>query len=159
MPLESHYPANGWVEQSAEAIWHSQLQALLQLEQALSPEQRRAVAACGITNQRETTVLWRRGGGEPLAPAIVWQDGRTAAVCEEWKRAGLEPLLRARTGLLVDPYFSASKIAWLLREVPAVAAAAADGQLCFGTVDSWLLQKLSAGGAMPPSAAMPAARC
>ncbi|MCP9824473.1 glycerol kinase GlpK [Synechococcus sp. EJ6-Ellesmere] len=145
-PLESRYPADGWVEQSAGAIWLSQLQALRELEQALSPEQRRAVAACGIANQRETTVLWRRGSGEPLAPVIVWQDGRTAALCAEWKQAGLEPLIRARTGLLVDPYFSASKIVWLLREIPAAAAAAAAGQLCFGTVDSWLLQNLSASG-------------
>ncbi|MCT0218994.1 glycerol kinase GlpK [Synechococcus sp. CS-1329] len=142
--LESRYPADGWVEQSAEAIWLSQLEALRLLEEALSPEQRRAVVACGIANQRETTVLWRRDSGEPLAPAIVWQDGRTAALCAEWKLAGLEPLIRARTGLLVDPYFSASKIVWLLREQPAVAAAAAAGQLCFGTVDSWLLHNLSA---------------
>ncbi len=144
-PLACHYPADGWVEQQPEAIWQSQLQALAQLEQALSPDQRRAVAACGIANQRETTVLWRRGSAEPLGPAIVWQDGRTAPICAGWKRAGLEPGIRARTGLLVDPYFSASKIVWLLREVPAAADAAADGSLCFGTVDSWLLQRLTAG--------------
>jgi len=133
------------VEQDAEAIWKSQLQALRQLEQALSPEQHRAVAACGIANQRETTVLWRRDSGEALGPAIVWQDGRTAALCAEWKRTGLEAGIRERTGLVVDPYFSASKVVWLLQEIPAAAAAAADGSLCFGTVDSWLLQRLSSG--------------
>lgn len=141
-PLECHYPADGWVEQHPEAIWQSQLAALQQLEQSISPEQRRAVAACGIANQRETTVLWRRGTEEPLAPAIVWQDGRTAALCAAWKQEGLEATIRQRTGLLVDPYFSASKIVWLLRELPAAAAAAAAGELCFGTVDSWLLWRL-----------------
>ena len=142
-PLDSRYPADGWVEQEAEAIWKSQIQALRQLEQALSPEQRRAVAACGIANQRETTVLWRRGSCEALGPAIVWQDGRTAALCAEWKRTGLEAGIRERTGLVVDPYFSASKVVWLLQEIPAAAAAAADGSLCFGTVDSWLLHRLT----------------
>ncbi len=141
-PLECHYPADGWVEQDPEAIWQSQLEALQRLERAITEEQRRAVAACGIANQRETTVLWSRSGGEPLAPAIVWQDGRTAALCAEWKRQGLESSLRQRTGLLVDPYFSASKIVWSLRERPAVATAAAAGELCFGTVDSWLLWRL-----------------
>jgi glycerol kinase len=141
-PLECHYPADGWVEQDPEAIWRSQLEALRQLEHAISEEQRRAVAACGIANQRETTVLWSRASGEPLAPAIVWQDGRTAALCAEWKQQGLEATLRQRTGLLVDPYFSASKIVWSLRERPAVAAAAAAGELRFGTVDSWLLWRL-----------------
>ncbi len=144
-PLEATYPADGWVEQRPEAIWRSQLEAMRALEDALTPEQRRAVAACGITNQRETTVLWRRGSGEPLGPAIVWQDGRTAPICARWKREGLEPMIRRRTGLLVDPYFSASKIAWLLREQEATAAAVA-GELRFGTVDSWLLWRLSGGG-------------
>ena len=144
-PLESHYPDDGWVEQDAEAIWQSQLRALAELEQAISPEQRRAVAACGIANQRETTVLWQRGSGAALVPAIVWQDGRTAPICADWKRAGLETRIRLGTGLMVDPYFSASKVVWLLRELPAAAAAAAAGSLCFGTVDSWLLQRLTAG--------------
>lgn len=143
-PLASRYPADGWVEQDGAAIWQSQLQAMADLERALSPEQRRAVAACGIANQRETTLLWRRAGGEPIGPAIVWQDGRTAAICAQWKRQGLEPLLRQRTGLLADPYFSASKIVWQLREHGAAAAAAA-GDLAFGTVDSWLLWQLSGG--------------
>ncbi len=142
--LANHYPADGWVEQDGMAIWHSQREAMAALERAISPEQRRAVAACGIANQRETTLLWRRSGGEPIGPAIVWQDGRTAPICAQWKRQGLEPLLRQRTGLLADPYFSASKIVWQLREHGAAAAAAA-GELAFGTVDSWLLWQLTAG--------------
>jgi glycerol kinase len=136
-PLACRYPADGWVEQDPEAIWQRQL------EDAITPEQRRAVVACGIANQRETTVLWHRASGEPLAPAIVWQDGRTASLCDAWKREGLEATIRQRTGLLVDPYFSASKIVWLLQQVPAAAAAAAAGELRFGTVDSWLLWRLS----------------
>ncbi len=143
-PLQNSYPADGWVEQHPEAIWQSQLAAMAALEQALTPEQRRAVAACGIANQRETTVLWQRHESTPLGPAIVWQDGRTAPLCQAWKRQGLEPLIRARTGLLADPYFSASKILWLLEHHQASARARA-GELAFGTVDSWLLWKLSGG--------------
>jgi glycerol kinase len=142
--LEAQYPADGWVEQHPGAIWSSQLQAMRSLEQALTPEQRRAVAACGITNQRETTVLWRRDSSESIGPAIVWQDGRTAPLCAAWKEQGLEALIRERTGLLADPYFSASKLLWLLQEYDAMAAALA-GELCFGTVDSWLLWQLTAG--------------
>jgi len=144
-PLSCRHPADGWVEQDGEEIWASQLAALQALEQAISPEQRRAVAACGIANQRETTLLWHRRSGALLGPAIVWQDGRTAGLCADWKRNGLEPLVRGRTGLLLDPYFSASKIVWLLREQPQAAAAAAAGELCFGTVNSWLLWRLTGG--------------
>ncbi len=144
-PLRCRHPADGWVEQDGEEIWASQLEALAALERAITPEQRRAVAACGIANQRETTLLWHRRSGALLGPAIVWQDGRTAGLCAAWKRAGLEPLIRGRTGLLVDPYFSASKIVWLLREQPGAAAAAAAGEACFGTVDSWLLWHLTGG--------------
>ena len=143
-PLQARYPADGWVEQDPAAIWQSQLQAMAALEAAISPEQRRAVAACGITNQRETTLLWRRADGTPQGPAIVWQDGRTAALCAAWKARGLEPLIRNRTGLLADPYFSASKLLWLLRDGDHQAAAAS-GRLAFGTVDSWLLWQLSLG--------------
>ena len=143
-PLASTCPADGWVEQDPRAIWSSQLAAMAALEQALSPEQRRAVAACGIANQRETTVLWRRSDGHPLGPAIVWQDSRTAPLCQQWKRQDLEPLLRQRTGLLADPYFSASKIVWLLEQHQAGGLARA-GALAFGTVDSWLLWQLSGG--------------
>ena len=144
-PLAIHYPADGWVEQDPEAIWQSQLQAMAALERALSPEQRRAVACCGITNQRETTVLWQRSDGTPCGPALVWQDGRTAALCQQWKQQGLEAEWRQRTGLLLDPYFSASKIRWLMLHEAAANAAAARHDLCFGTVESWLLWHLSGG--------------
>lgn len=143
-PLRNSYPADGWVEQDPAAIWQSQLAAMAALEQALTPEQRRAVAACGIANQRETTVLWRRADGAPVGPAIVWQDGRTMALCQRWKQQGLEPLIRGRTGLLADPYFSASKVVWLLEQHQA-GAQARSGALAFGTVDSWLLWQLSGG--------------
>ena len=144
-PLEIHYPADGWVEQSPMAIWESQRLAMSRLEQAISPEQRQAVVSCGITNQRETTTLWKRSDGSPCGPALVWQDGRTADLCEKWKASGLESSWRAQTGLMLDPYFSASKIRWLLDHESAASSAAAQGDLCFGTVDSWLLWQLSGG--------------
>ena len=141
--LAIRYPHDGWVEQDPLAIWESQRQAMAQLEAELTPEQRNAVACCGITNQRETTVLWRRSDGEPCGPALVWQDGRTAGLCQSWKQQGLEHEWRHRTGLLLDPYFSASKIQWLLSNEAAAKAAADRGDLCFGTVESWLLWQLS----------------
>ena len=144
-PLEIHYPADGWVEQSPMAIWESQRLAMSRLEQAISPEQRQAVISCGITNQRETTTLWKRSDGSPCGPALVWQDGRTADLCEQWKASGLETSWRAKTGLMLDPYFSASKIRWLLDHETAASSAAAQGDLCFGTVESWLLWQLSGG--------------
>ena len=142
-PLAIRYPHDGWVEQDPLAIWESQRQAMAQLEAELTPEQRNAVACCGITNQRETTVLWRRSDGEPCGPALVWQDGRTAGLCQSWKQQGLENEWRHRTGLLLDPYFSASKIQWLLSNEAAAKTAADRGDLCFGTVESWLLWQLS----------------
>ena len=144
-PLEIHYPADGWVEQSPTAIWESQRLAMSRLEQAITPEQRQAVISCGITNQRETTTLWKRSDGSPCGPALVWQDGRTADLCEQWKASGLETSWRAKTGLMLDPYFSASKIRWLLDHETAASSAAAQGDLCFGTVESWLLWQLSGG--------------
>ncbi|WP_254428024.1 glycerol kinase GlpK [Synechococcus sp. WH 8101] len=144
-PLAIHYPADGWVEQDPAAIWQSQLQAMAALEKALSPEQRQAVRCCGITNQRETTVLWQRSDGAPCGPALVWQDGRTADLCRQWKQQGLEAEWCQRTGLLLDPYFSASKIRWLMLHEAAANAAAARHDLCFGTVESWLLWHLSGG--------------
>ena len=144
-PLEIHYPADGWVEQSPLAIWESQRLAMSRLEQAITPEQRQAVISCGITNQRETTTLWKRSDGSPCGPALVWQDGRTADLCAQWKASGLETSWRAQTGLMLDPYFSASKIRWLLDHESAASRAAAQGDLCFGTVDSWLLWQLSGG--------------
>ena len=144
-PLPIHYPADGWVEQDPQAIWSSQHQALIDLHNALSEEQRQAVVSCGITNQRETTVLWRRSNGTPCGPALVWQDGRTADLCRRWKQEGLEQEWCHRTGLLLDPYFSASKVRWMLTHHEDAAAAAAAGDLCFGTVESWLLWNLSGG--------------
>ena len=144
-PLPIHYPADGWVEQDPQAIWSSQHQALIDLHNALSEEQRLAVVSCGITNQRETTVLWRRSNGAPCGPALVWQDGRTADLCRLWKQEGLEQEWCHRTGLLLDPYFSASKVRWMLTHHEDAAAAAAAGDLCFGTVESWLLWNLSGG--------------
>ena len=144
-PLAIQYPADGWVQQDPMAIWESQRQAMASLEQKLSPEQRRAVISCGITNQRETTVLWRRSNGEPCGPALVWQDGRTADLCAQWKQEGLESDWRHRTGLLLDPYFSASKIRWLLLNESAASQALAEQDICFGTVDSWLHWQLTAG--------------
>ena len=144
-PLPIQYPADGWVEQHPGDIWDSQRKALQDLHQQLAEEQRRAVVSCGITNQRETTVLWRRSSGAPCGPALVWQDGRTADICQGWKTDGLEDAWCRRTGLLLDPYFSASKIRWMLEHHSEAAAAAAQGDLCFGTVESWLLWNLTAG--------------
>jgi len=145
VPLKIHYPADGWVEQQPEAIWQSQLQAMQALEAQLSPEQRRAVCACGVTNQRETTLLWRRGDGAALGPALVWQDRRTSELCRRWQQREDAGDWQRRTGLVLDPYFSASKIRWLLDHQPQAATAQQRGDLCIGTVDSWLLWQLSGG--------------
>ena len=142
-PLAISYPDDGWVEQKPGEIWESQRLAMERLEQSISQEQRDAVLACGITNQRETTILWRRSDGQPCGPALVWQDGRTSEICQQWKEEGLEQEWRTRTGLLLDPYFSASKIRWLMLHEPSAARAAAKDDLCFGTVESWLLWNLS----------------
>ena len=144
-PLSIDYPADGWVEQDPLDIWTSQRAAMRDLHDALDPVQRRAIVSCGITNQRETTILWRRSTGQPCGPALVWQDGRTATICDTWKRQGLAEAWSQRTGLLLDPYFSASKIRWMLDHQEQAAAAAAAGDLCFGTVESWLLWNLTAG--------------
>jgi glycerol kinase len=142
--LLQHYPQPGWVEHDAEEIW----QATLATARAVLAERRlaaRDIAAIGITNQRETTVLWERDTGRPIARAIVWQDRRTAARCAELVAAGQGELVRERTGLVIDPYFSATKIAWLLDTVAGARDAAERGQLAFGTIDSFLLWRLSGG--------------
>ncbi|MGB1416934.1 MAG: glycerol kinase GlpK [Synechococcus sp.] len=144
-PLSIDYPADGWVEQDPLDIWTSQRAAMRDLQDALDPVQRRAIVSCGITNQRETTILWRRSTGQPCGPALVWQDGRTATICDTWKHQGLAETWSQRTGLLLDPYFSASKISWMLDHHEQAAAAAAAGDLCFGTVESWLLWNLTGG--------------
>jgi glycerol kinase len=138
------FPQPGWVEHDPEEIWSSQLTVA---QEALANARVAAhdVAAIGITNQRETTVLWERASGAPLANAIVWQDRRTAEACDRLKSAGAEQGVRAKTGLVLDPYFSATKLAWLLDSIPGARARAERGELAFGTVDTWLAWKLSHG--------------
>lgn len=139
VPLD--FPQNGWVEQSAGQLW----QALYEcLEQALqfARIQGVEVRCAGLTNQRETVVAWDKTTGRALAPAIVWQDRRTTDFCEDLKQKGLEPEIRQRTGLGLDPYFSAGKMAWLLQNNPEVKRAANEEKLAFGTVDSWLMFQL-----------------
>jgi glycerol kinase len=140
------YPRPGWVEHDPDAIWGSVCEALARaMEEArIAP---REIAAVGITNQRETAVLWDRKTGAPARTAIVWQDRRTAGMCEELKRAGKEPRLRELTGLVLDPYFSATKVRWMLEEDRALAAKAESGALAFGTVDSFLVWRLTGGAA------------
>ncbi len=138
------YPQPGWVEHEPEEIWRTQLDcARGALERA--GVQAADLAAIGITNQRETALIWDRATGKPVHNAIVWQDRRTAGQCERLKQAGHEALVRARTGLVIDPYFSGTKIAWLLENVPGARDRAAAGDLAFGTVDTWLMWKLSGG--------------
>ena len=142
--FRQHYPRPGWVEHDPDEIWTTQLStARSALAQAgVAPED---VAAVGITNQRETTVLWERGTGRPVAPAIVWQDRRTAVMCDALKGQGAEAVVRAKTGLVLDPYFSATKIAWLLDNVEGLRARAERGEIAFGTIDSWLVYRLTGG--------------
>ena len=140
--IPQSYPQPGQVEHDPEAIWQSVLTAFAQACGQAGP---REIAAIGITNQRETTVLWERATGRPVAPAIVWQDRRTAEMCDRLRAEGLEPLVRQRTGLLLDPYFSASKIAWLLDHTPDLRRRAEAGEIAFGTVDSFLIWRLSGG--------------
>jgi glycerol kinase len=138
------FPQPGWVEHDPEQIWASQAATITEvLERAHARPA--DLAAVGISNQRETTILWDRASGRPVAPAIVWQDRRTADLCQELRAAGREPDVAARTGLLLDPYFSGTKLAWLLDRVPQARARAEAGELAFGTVDSWLVWKLSGG--------------
>ncbi|MGH8569817.1 MAG: FGGY family carbohydrate kinase, partial [Gammaproteobacteria bacterium] len=137
------YPQPGWVEHDPERLWQTQLRTARQVL-AEAHVSAREVAAIGITNQRETTLLWERTSGRPLAKAIVWQDRRTAGHCKRLRAAGLEPMVREKTGLLLDPYFSATKLAWLLDQ-PGGRARAERGELCFGTVDSFLLFRLTGG--------------
>ncbi|MEA3062702.1 MAG: glycerol kinase [Sphingomonadales bacterium] len=139
--LTQAYPRSGWVEHDAEEIWRESLACARAVVEAGGGAGK--MAALGITNQRETIVFWSRRTGRALAPAIVWQDRRTAAACDALREAGREPLVQARTGLLLDPYFSASKIAWALEHWPAVREAGDD--LCVGTVESWLVFRLSGG--------------
>ena len=139
-----HYPRPGWVEHDAEEIWKSQLGVAREVIETsgLVPKD---IAAIGITNQRETTLIWDRESGDPIHPAIVWQDRRTASYCDRLVEAGHSDLIQSRTGLVIDAYFCASKIHWMLENVPGARARAERGELAFGTVDSWLFWKLTGG--------------
>ena len=138
------FPQPGWVEHDPKEIWSSQLETAREAI-AKAGLAAKDIAAIGITNQRETTVVWNRATGEPIANAIVWQDRRTAAACEALKQRGLGTLVRERTGLVIDAYFSGTKLAWLLDNVAGARAAASRGELAFGTVDSWLMWLLTGG--------------
>ncbi len=139
-----HFPRSGWVEHDANEIWATQsatIAEVLARAQCTIDD----VHALGITNQRETTLVWERASGQPIAPAIVWQDRRTADMCEALRAQGREPEVTRRTGLLLDPYFSGTKLAWLLEHVPGARERAERGELAFGTIDSWLVWRLTGG--------------
>ncbi|HXF67174.1 MAG TPA: glycerol kinase GlpK [Burkholderiales bacterium] len=140
------FPRPGWVEHDPEEIWATQL-AVAREALARAGLQAAEVSAIGITNQRETTVVWERSSGRPVANAIVWQDRRTAQACGALQARGLEPLVAAKTGLVLDAYFSGTKLAWILDHVAGARRRAEAGELLFGTVDSWLVWKLSGGAA------------
>ena len=140
--LPQHYPAPGWVEHDAEDIWRDTLSVV---REAIGEVTLDRIVAIGLTNQRETVVLWDRATGEPIHRAIVWQDRRTADTCASLKADGMEEEVRTRTGLLLDPYFSATKLAWLLDNVTGARARAEKGELAFGTIDSFLLWRLTGG--------------
>ena len=142
--LDCHFPQSGWVEQVPEDIWSSQRETI---EAALAQAKlsMKDISAVGITNQRESTIAWNRKTGEALGPAINWQCRRTADFCEELKAEGFDRVLRNKTGLVTDPYFSGTKMRWILENVPDARKQADRGNLCFGTVDSWLIWKLTGG--------------
>ena len=142
--ITQHFPQSGWVEHDAEEIWKTQQQTIIDvLEQAQLTES--DIAAIGITNQRETVVVWDRHTGKALMNAIVWQDRRTTDQCRQLKDAGLESAIHSITGLKIDPYFSATKVQWILDNVEGARARAEAGELCMGTIDSWLIWKLTDG--------------
>ncbi len=141
--ITQHYPQPGHVEHDAGEIWETTLACARAVTDKVGGAS--AIAAIGITNQRETVVAWDRTTGKPLGPALVWQDRRTAEVCAQLRNQGHEPVVQARTGLLLDPYFSASKMRWLIDHVAAVGEAAQDGRLALGTVESWLVWQLTGG--------------
>ena len=148
-PVASHaielrqiYPANGWVEHDAGEIWEATLTCCRVAAKGAGAKE---IAGIGITNQRETTLIWERASGKPLHNAIVWQDRRTAERCRTLKEEGREKEVTAKTGLLIDPYFAGTKAEWLLDHVPGARARAEKGELCFGTIDSWLIWKLTGG--------------
>lgn len=139
-----HFPASGWVEHDSEDIWSTTL-ATMHTALTTAKVEPRGIAAIGITNQRETCVIWDRATGKPIHRALVWQDRRTADVCARLKADGIEPMVTAKTGLVLDPYFSGTKLAWLLDQVPGSRSAAAAGLLAAGTIDTFLLWRLTGG--------------
>ncbi|NYE05390.1 glycerol kinase [Bacillus niacini] len=141
-----HFPKPGWVEQNANEIWGSVLSVIAEVlsEAGIKPEQ---IAGIGITNQRETTVVWDRETGEPIYNAIVWQSRQTSEICEELKAQGYDDLFRSKTGLLIDAYFSGTKVKWILDHVDGAREKALQGKLLFGTIDTWIVWKLSGGRA------------
>ncbi|HAJ47538.1 MAG TPA: glycerol kinase, partial [Alphaproteobacteria bacterium] len=141
-PLTQHYPQDGWVEHDAMDIWQDVLAAG---REVLVGQDLGRVAALGITNQRETCLIWDRKTGAPLHRAIVWQDRRTAEACAKLKAGGQERMITERTGLLLDPYFSGTKLTWLLDHVPDARLRAGRGEIAFGTIDSWLIHRLTGG--------------
>ena len=142
--LPQHYPSSGWVEHDAEDIWRDTLATLREVI-AACPGGLAGIAALGITNQRETALIWERSSGVPLQRAIVWQDRRTAGECARLAAQGVEAVVRAKTGLLIDPYFSATKVAWMLDNHAGARERAERGELAFGTIDSFLLWRLTGG--------------
>ncbi|GFN33089.1 glycerol kinase GlpK [Paenibacillus xylaniclasticus] len=144
LPVDCLFPEPGWVEQDAEQLWQTSL-ATIRDAVGKAGIHCSQIAALGITNQRETTVVWNRKTGRPIANAIVWQSRQTDEICQRLKAKGHEPLFRSRTGLLLDPYFAGTKIRWLLDHVPEAQEQAERGELLFGTVDSWLIWKLTGG--------------
>ena len=143
-PLQQFYPRDGWVEHDADEIFEASV-AVLREAVEKAGRAMDAVAAIGVTNQRETVVVWEKATGKPIHKAIVWQDRRTEPLCERLRETGSEARLTELTGLLVDPYFSGTKLAWLLDQVSGARAAAEAGELLAGTIDAWLIWKLTAG--------------
>ena len=142
--FEQIFPHEGWVEHNPDEIWGSQLRAARKAMEKVGASAE-DIAAIGITNQRETTIVWERSTGNPVCNAIVWQCRRTADFCDELKARGMEDMIRRKTGLVIDPYFSASKLRWILNHVPGARQKAEAGELMFGTVDTWLIYKLTDG--------------
>ena len=139
-----HYPREGWVEHDAMEIWSSQYSVMMEVlaQSGVDPAD---IAAIGITNQRETTIVWDKETGEPICHAIVWQCRRTSEYCDELKARGLTEKFRQKTGLIIDAYFSATKLKWILDHIPGARERAERGELLFGTVETWLIWKLTCG--------------
>ncbi|MFZ4618000.1 MAG: FGGY family carbohydrate kinase, partial [Rectinemataceae bacterium] len=142
LPFEQHFPKPGWVEHDPEDLWASQLEAATGAIAAAQIEVGQ-IDSIGITNQRETTLLWDRATGKPVHNAIVWQCRRSSGICKDLREAGLSEMVARKTGLVLDPYFSATKLMWLFAEYPELRMRAERGELMFGTVDSWLVWRLT----------------